>query len=95
MDWTLECSDCGTTAAPDGLPTVCTACGRPWLVRYPSREHPVTERAEARRRHGMWRYRSFLPLATGEEPVTLGEGDTPLLRAPRLAAALGLGDIWI
>jgi threonine synthase len=95
MDWTLECSDCGTTAAPDGLPTVCTACGRPWLVRYPAREHPVTERAEARRRHGMWRYRSFLPLAPGEEPITLGEGDTPLLRAPRLAAALGLGDIWI
>jgi threonine synthase len=95
MDWTLECSDCGTTAAPDGLPTVCTACGRPWLVRYPTREHPVTERAEARRRHGMWRYRSFLPLAPGEEPVTLGEGDTPLLRAPRLASALGLGDIWI
>jgi threonine synthase len=95
MDWTLECSDCGTTAAPDGLPTVCPACGRPWLVRYPTREHPVTERAEARRRHGMWRYRSFLPLVPGEEPVTLGEGDTPLLRAPRLASALGLGNIWI
>ena len=95
MDWTLECSDCGTTAAPDGLPTVCTACGRPWLVRYPTRQHPVTERAEARHRHGMWRYRSFLPLAPGEEPVTLGEGDTPLLRAPRLAATLDLGDIWI
>lgn len=95
MDWTLECSDCGTTATPEGLPSVCPACGRPFLVRYPSREHPVTERAEIRRRHGMWRYRSFLPLEAGEEPVSLGEGDTPLLRAPRLAAALGLGDIWI
>lgn len=95
MDWILECSDCGTTAAPDGLPTVCPACGRPFLVRYPAREHPVTERAEARRRHGMWRFRSFLPLEPGEEPITLGEGDTPLLRAPRLASVLGLGDIWI
>lgn len=95
MDWTLECSDCGTTAGPEGLPSVCTACGRPWLVRYPDRTHPVTERAEARRRHGMWRYRSFLPLVLDEEPITLGEGDTPLLKAPRLAAALGLGDILI
>jgi threonine synthase len=95
MDWTLECSNCGNTAAPDGLPTVCPACGRPWLVRYPARTHPVTERAEVRRRHGMWRYRSFLPLAPGEEPVTLGEGDTPLLAAPRLAAATGLGNIRI
>lgn len=55
----------------------------------------MTERAEVRRRHGMWRYRSFLPLEPGEEPVTLGEGDTPLLRVPRLAAALGLGDIYV
>lgn len=95
MDWILECSDCGLNASPDGLPGVCTACGRPLLVRYPGREHPVTERAEVRRRHGMWRYRSFLPLEPGEEPVSLGEGDTPLLRAPRIAAAFGLGDIWI
>lgn len=43
----------------------------------------------------MWRFRSFLPLASHEEPITLGEGDTPLLAAPRLAAALGLGDIWV
>src|SRR5579862_3254531 len=95
MDWHLECSDCGTTASPDGLPSVCVKCNRPYLVRYPSRSHPVSERAETRRRRGMWRFRSFMPLVGDEEPVTLGEGDTPLLRAPRLAAALGLGDIWI
>lgn len=95
MDWILECSDCGTTATPDGLPTVCPVCGRPFLVRYPNRSHAMTERAEARRRHGMWRYRSFLPLLPDEEPITLGEGDTPLLKAPRLAAAVGLGNILI
>ena len=95
MDWHLECSDCGTTASADGLPTVCLQCGRPFLVRYPDRIHPTTERAEVRRRHGMWRFRSFLPLAAGEHPVTLGEGDTPLLHVPRLAAELKLGNIWI
>jgi threonine synthase len=95
MDWHLECSDCGAMAAPDGLPSVCPACNRPYLVRYPGRTHPMTERAEIRRGSGMWRFRNFLPLQAGEEPVTLGEGDTPLLRAPRLAGALGLGDIWI
>ncbi|HEY4321169.1 MAG TPA: threonine synthase [Gemmatimonadales bacterium] len=95
MDWHLECSDCGNTAPPDGLPTVCNLCGRPWLVRYPNRTHAITERAEARRRRGMWRFRSFLPLEPEEEPVTLGEGDTPLLAVPRLAASLGLGDVWV
>ncbi len=38
----------------------------------------------------MWRFRSFLPLAAGEEPVTLGEGDTPLLPVPRIGARIGL-----
>lgn len=95
MDWHLECSECGKTASPAGLPSVCADCGRPYLVRYPNRIHPTTERAEVRRRHGMWRYRSFLPLSEGEAPVTLGEGDTPLLSVPRLASVLGLGDVWI
>ena len=94
MDWYLECSECGATRGPEGVPTVCD-CGRPWLVRYPDRIHPVTERAELRRRHGMWRYRSFMPLMEGEHPVTLGEGDTPLLQVPRLGADLGFNNLLI
>jgi threonine synthase len=43
----------------------------------------------------MWRFRSFLPLGPGEEPVTLGEGETPLLRAHRLGLELGIQDLWI
>ena len=89
LDWYLECSECGATRDAEGVPTVCE-CGRPWLVRYPARVHPVTERAELRRRHGMWRFRSFLPLSGGEQPITLGEGDTPLLHTTRLGAELGL-----
>src|SRR5207247_9877312 len=38
----------------------------------------------------MWRYREWLPLADGEAPATLGEGGTPLLAVPRLAARYGL-----
>ncbi len=94
LDWHLECSECHAERSAEGVPTVCE-CGRPWLVRYRGRLHPVAERAELRRRHGMWRYRSFLPLRPGEDAVTLGEGDTPLLPAPRLGLELGLSDLWI
>ena len=31
----------------------------------------------------MWRYRELLPVFDGEEPVTLGEGFTPLFHARR------------
>jgi len=38
----------------------------------------------------MWRFRAFLPLAPGEEPVSLGEGDTPLLRLATTGPQIGL-----
>ena len=89
MDWHLECSSCGTLAQPDGLPTVCS-CGQPWLVRYPDRRPDPAERTAIAAQRGMWRFRSFLPLAPGEEPVSLGEGDTPLLPVHRIGARIGL-----
>jgi len=94
-DWILECSHCDNRRGPEGLPTVCDVCGLPWLVRYPDRGPTIADRAELRRRHGMWRFRPFLPLLPNEEPITLGEGDTPLLRAPRAGARLGLANLWI
>ncbi len=94
-DWHLECSACGTRGEPEGLPTVCPACGQPWLVRYPDRRLSLTDRAEIHRGHGMWRFRRFLPLAEGEAPVTLGEGDTPLLRLDRAAPTLGYDALWL
>jgi threonine synthase len=94
-DWSLQCSGCGAERQADGLPTVCDRCGLPWLVRYPSRIPTLIDRAEIRRGHGMWRFRPFLPLLPGEEPITLGEGDTPLLRAGRTGGRLGLDDLWI
>src|SRR5262249_17839211 len=38
----------------------------------------------------LWRYRELLPLPLELEPVTLGEGLTPLLPCPRLGRELGL-----
>ena len=43
----------------------------------------------------MWRYREILPLNEGEEPVSLGEGFTPLIRARHLENTLGIDTIWI
>ena len=43
----------------------------------------------------MWRYRELMPLLPGDEPVTLGEGFTPLIHAKRLGATLGLERLFI
>jgi threonine synthase len=93
MDWILECSSCQQTRLPEGLPTVCP-CGRPWLVRYPQRRIALQDRNNGEG-SGMWRFRVFLPLMTGEEPVSLGEGETPLLRLKETGRRLGLANLWI
>lgn len=95
LDWKLQCSGCGIVADPAGLPTVCPDCGQPWLVRYPTRRPTLTDRAETHRGSGMWRFRKLLPLGGGEEPITLGEGDTPLLDIRRTARELGFSDLWL
>ena len=94
MDWQLYCTGCGATASPTGRDSVCS-CGQPWLVRYPTRDWRHLDRAFPGTGTGMWRYRPFLPIAPDEEPVTLGEGGTPLLSLRRSAADLGLERLWV
>lgn len=95
MAWTLHCSECRTSADQNGLPTVCPACGAPWLVRLAQQPDPRVKPELAKRPWTMWRYREWLPLLPGEEPVSLGEGATPLLRAAHLERRLGMREVWV
>jgi threonine synthase len=95
MDWTLECSGCPRHQDANGLPTVCPDCGSPWLVKYARQTGAGARAALEKRGGGMWRYREFLPLVGDEEPITLGEGTTPLLPARRLGLGVGVPDLWV
>ncbi len=88
--WTLRCSECADERAAEGLHGVCPSCGAPYLVRYASLPEPALRGALGIRGGGMWRWREWLPLREDEAPVSLGEGGTPLLSVPRLAARHGL-----
>src|SRR5947209_8651266 len=69
-----------------------THAGRPLWVRYDlPRLRDALEPADlAARPNSLWRYRELLPLPFDREPVTLGEGMTPLLGCPRLGGEMGL-----
>ena len=43
----------------------------------------------------MWRYHELMPLLGDEQPVSLGEGWTPMIPAPRLGSELGLSQLFI
>ncbi|MBL8821240.1 MAG: threonine synthase [Planctomycetia bacterium] len=70
---------------------------RPLWVRYdlPAIKRAITTTEIARREPSLWRYRELLPLPSEFEPVTLGEGMSPLLPCPRLGQAIGLKQLWI
>jgi threonine synthase len=93
----LSCALCGKTYAWRQLQNVCTECGRPLLARYEiSRDEAERFKASLPDRPpSLWRYREMLPLPADQEILTLGEGWTPLLTAPHLAARCGLNRLWI
>src|SRR5436305_729474 len=71
--------------------------GRPIWVRYhlDRIKSAVTPDDIAKRTPSLWRYRELLPLPLDVEPVTLGEGMTPLLHCVRLGTQLGLSNLYI
>lgn len=93
----LECSvPCGApNRAPNEVHHLCT-CGAPLLARYDlDRARSWKRESLAGRVSSMWRYRELMPLLGDEQPVTLGEGWTPLIHTHRLGKALGLPQLYV
>ncbi len=72
-------------------------CGSPLLVRYDleGARKNLTKSSLPGRVASLWRYRELLPVEDEANVISLGEGFTPLLDARKLAAELGLRQIWI
>ena len=93
----LECANCHRHYEPRQLHNVCLDCGKPLLVRYDLRRIAkiVSRQNLATRTSDLWRYREMLPVAREDNIVSLGEGWTPLLQAPRLGASIGVDELFI
>jgi threonine synthase len=92
----VECTICGAHHDAKRLLTVCEKCGQMLAVRYdlPRVAASVTKDALRRRAPGMYRFRELTPVDDAESLVTLGEGGTPLLELPRLAAHFRIQKLW-
>jgi threonine synthase len=91
----LRCRECARTYPVEAL-HVCEFCFGPLEVAYDYEAisaHVSRERIAAGPQT-IWRYADLLP-ADATAPVDLGAGFTPLVRADRLAAELGLGELWV
>ncbi|MEO6871321.1 MAG: threonine synthase, partial [Chthoniobacterales bacterium] len=93
----LRCTACGLEHTASQLQNLCTACGKPLFAEYDLATigRTFTREKLANRGKSLWRYREVLPLPADVEPVSLGEGGTPLLRAKRWGEAVGLSNVWV
>jgi threonine synthase len=92
----LVCSKCRRSFPPGRVAQLCE-CGKPLLVQYDLERaaRTLTRSALALRAPTLWRYREVLPVDDEAAIVSLGEGYTPLLACPRLAARVGVRTLLI
>ena len=99
----LRCKECASEYPLEAL-YVCEQCFGPLEVAYGPVD--VDDVGELRRRiqggpQNIWRYSDFLPVSPPgpsgrlSSRVGLSPGCTPLMRADRLAAELGLREVWV
>ena len=90
----LECSACGLQQEWSRLQNLCPSCHKPLfaIVDLVAASRTLKRETLVTREKSLWRYREVLPLPGNAEPVSLGEGGTPLLRAEKFGDDI---DLWI
>nr|HPL30197.1 threonine synthase [Anaerolineae bacterium] len=96
----LKCLICGREYRPDEIEYVCPLHGDQGIVDvqydYASIAGRISPRTLAKDRdYTIWRYRPLLPIEPTSPVPPLSVGWTPLYRAGRLAAGLGLEHVWV
>jgi threonine synthase len=92
----LYCSSCSKQYEPRKLINLCE-CAKPLMVAYDlgRASDTLTGDSLAGRTPTLWRYREVLPVDDDENILSLGEGMTPLIKAKRLGARLGMTNLFI
>jgi threonine synthase len=90
----LECSACGGQHEWSRLQNLCLTCGKPLfaIVDLAAASQTLKRETLATREKSLWRYCEVLPLPNDVEPVSLGEGGTPLVRTEKFGDDI---DLWI
>jgi threonine synthase len=93
----LECPECHRHLPADQVQTICAECDSPLFARYDLGDiaKRISPPAIASRPSGLWRWTELLPVENDRYRLTLGEGDTPLLPVPHLAASLSLDKVYL
>jgi len=92
----LKCTKCGLEYSPGTVTSYCSKCKSPLTVvyDYSKLREVVSKKFFEERTDGIWKYVELLPCSK-ENAVTLGEGDTTLIRCSKLSRKLGAKNLYI
>lgn len=93
----LSCSNCKKKYRAQEIHTYCLDCQATLVAHYDLnsiRQH-IDRDEISRRPKGMWRWHEMLPVLEIKNQITLGEGDSALLRLNNLSKILGLKRLYI
>jgi len=92
--WTQRCVGCGAIYDNDVRSYLCSKCSN--LLEL-VKDGPVSRTGlyGESRQPGIWRYRKALPIEPDVNAVSLSEGHTPLVLVGRIAAKLGLKNLYV
>ncbi|GAY25485.1 threonine synthase [Desulfurococcaceae archaeon AG1] len=88
---TIRCLACGKEQELSPRLMVCSYCGGPLEIEPDVSRISISDFLKIR---SMWRYRPVLPMGDFVEPITLGEGATPLIRLRNIERILGIKELY-
>lgn len=98
----IECPRCKYVGTPADAYDGCPRCKEENIAVNMSTFYDFSQDADALKAAfssakgpGIWRHRPFLPVDESIPPVTIGEGNTPLLHCKKLGKILGLNNLYI
>ncbi|MHA1735399.1 MAG: pyridoxal-phosphate dependent enzyme, partial [Candidatus Thorarchaeota archaeon] len=93
---TIRCSKCGREYTIDDVPPNDGCGGRiEFLLDVEAAREIITRESFRRTATGLWRYADLMPITDNRAVVTLGEGNTPFLRAERIGELMGLRHLYL
>ena len=93
----LQCSLTGDTFSNDIPRRLSPSSQKPLLARYnlDKAKKTMTKDVLKRRRNDMWKYEEILPIFDEHNIVSLGEGNTPLMKMNNLSKFLKIDNLYV
>ena len=93
----LECSLTGDKFSNDIARRLSPSSEKPLLARYDLEKAKKTFTKEnlQNRRNDMWKYEEMIPVFDYENIISLGEGNTPLMRMQNLSEIFGISNLYV